>query len=59
MRQRGENFLKGLVGNMSVDVLVRLIESDTQLRIAAESEGFVHTYTEHGDQDVQRYIPAL
>ena len=44
---------------MGVYMLVRLIESDAQLRIAAKGEGLVHADTVHRDQHVQRHIAAL
>jgi len=38
--------------DMSVNVLVGVIEGDAQLSIAAKSEGFVHADTVHRDQHV-------
>ena len=34
-RQRGEDFFHGTLGDMGMDMLVRLVESDAQLNIPA------------------------
>jgi|SRR6516162_781788 len=48
-----------MLSDMSVDVLVSVIEGDTKVIITAKGEGFVDADTVHRDKDVQRHIVAL
>ena len=43
------DFLDGLLSDMSVDVLVLMSKIDSEGRIAAKSEGFVHADAVYGN----------